>query len=185
MSSPHAPQSPPAVSSAFLGWVTRLVHGHRAALLRLAQHEGLSAEEALDCVQEAFQSFLLLPQARSLVESPEESEALLRVVVRNIARNRRRRHEHARPHVSDEQVLEALPGELPSVEELISEAEEHVRLLGCITQLGRIQRQVVTLRMLDERPGEDVAASLGVKPGHVAVLLHRAKAALRHCMAEH
>jgi RNA polymerase sigma-70 factor (ECF subfamily) len=41
---------------------------------------------------------------------------------------------------------------------------------------------VVTLRLLEERPGEDVAAALGITPGHVAVLLHRAKQALRVCM---
>jgi RNA polymerase sigma-70 factor (ECF subfamily) len=41
----------------------------------------------------------------------------------------------------------------------------------------------VTLRMLEEQPGEDVAAALGITPGHVAVLLHRAKRSLRACMA--
>ena len=40
------------------------------------------------------------------------------------------------------------------------------------------------LRMLEERPGEDVARALGISSGHVAVLLHRAKAALRTCMTE-
>jgi RNA polymerase sigma-70 factor (ECF subfamily) len=41
---------------------------------------------------------------------------------------------------------------------------------------------VVTLRLLEERPGEDVAQALGVSSNHVAVLLHRAKSALRVCM---
>jgi RNA polymerase sigma-70 factor (ECF subfamily) len=41
---------------------------------------------------------------------------------------------------------------------------------------------VVTLRMLDDLPGEDVARLLGVSAGHVAVLLHRAKARLLACM---
>ena len=38
--------------------------------------------------------------------------------------------------------------------------------------------------MLEERPGEDVAAALGLSRGHVDVLLHRAKASLRVCMTE-
>jgi hypothetical protein len=42
-------------------------------------------------VQEAFQTFLLLPQARSLVEEPRESASLLGVLVGNAARNMRRR----------------------------------------------------------------------------------------------
>ena len=37
-----------------------------------------------------------------------------------------------------------------------------------------MQRRVVTLRMLDEQPGEDVAELLGLSPNHVAVLLMRA-----------
>jgi len=56
------------------------------------------------------------------------------------------------------------------------------RLRACVSELCEIQRAVVTLRMLDERPGEDVAMVLGISRGHVAVLLHRAKRALRACM---
>jgi RNA polymerase sigma-70 factor (ECF subfamily) len=53
-----------------------------------------------------------------------------------------------------------------------------------VGRLAEAQRAVVTLRMLDELPGEDVARALGLAPGHVAVLLHRAKASLRDCMGE-
>ena len=38
------------------------------------------------------------------------------------------------------------------------------------------------LRLLEERQGEDVAASLGISRGYVDVLVHRAKASLRVCM---
>ncbi len=38
--------------------------------------------------------------------------------------------------------------------------------------------------MLDEVPGDDVARTLGISPGHVAVLLHRAKASLLACMTD-
>jgi RNA polymerase sigma-70 factor, ECF subfamily len=57
-----------------------------------------------------------------------------------------------------------------------------VRLRGCVASLGELQRAVVTLRMLDEIDGQDVAGALGITPGHVAVLLHRAKANLLTCM---
>jgi RNA polymerase sigma-70 factor (ECF subfamily) len=40
----------------------------------------------------------------------------------------------------------------------------------------------VMMRLLEERPGEDVAATLGLTRGHVDVLLHRAKASLLVCM---
>jgi RNA polymerase sigma-70 factor (ECF subfamily) len=38
--------------------------------------------------------------------------------------------------------------------------------------------------MLEDHGGEDVAKMLGITSGHVAVLLHRAKRALRECMNE-
>ena len=84
----------------FLGWVSRLVHEQRARLTRVVRREGLGAEDALDCVQDAFKSFLTLPQARLLVEAPDDSAKLLTVLARNLARNFRRRHHRARPHDS-------------------------------------------------------------------------------------
>src|SRR5262249_5639297 len=75
----------------FLEWTTRLVHTHRGRLYRLARREGLREEDSLDCVQDAFQTFLVLPQARRLVESDDDSIKLLSVLARNHARNRRRR----------------------------------------------------------------------------------------------
>src|SRR5262245_38683346 len=164
----------------FLEWVTRLVHTHRGRLYRLARREGLRDEDALDSVQDAFHTFLLLPQARQLVESDEDSIKLLSVLVRNHARNRRRRHEIARPHDSGDATLALHTAEAPP-DELIVQAENFALMVGCL-HLGKLQRAVVYLRMLDEVVGEDVAAMLGLSPSHVAVLLHRAKQNLRSCM---
>ena len=50
--------------------------------------------------------------------------------------------------------------------------------------LNQIQRAVVTLRLLDEVPGENVARMLGTSTGNVAVLLSRAKQRLRSCYAD-
>ena len=87
----------------------------------------------------------------------------------------------ARPHED----VDALPlARVPegSAEALVAEAEEHVRLRACVDQLCETQKAVVMLRLLEERPGEDVAASLGISRGYVDVLVHRAKASLRVCM---
>ena len=54
--------------------------------------------------------------------------------------------------------------------------------VGCVGHLGELQRKVVTLRLLDDVPGDDVAKLLGISPVHVAVLLYRAKQELRQCM---
>ena len=68
-------------------------------------------------------------------------------------------------------------------DQVLESQEEREQLARCVGELGDAQRAVVNLRMLDEVPGEDVARMLGIPPGHVAVLLHRAKANLATCMA--
>ncbi len=172
---------PPEPTLSFTGWVSEFAHQHTAALARVARAEGLTADDALDAVQEAFETFLLLPQARALVGEAEESRALLGVIVRNAARNFRRRHAHARPHEALDEEATLLDA-LPTVDELLVQAEAHAHLQGCVDRLVEIQRRVVTLRMLEEASGADVAAALELQPGHVAVLLHRAKKALVRCM---
>lgn len=179
---PNSSQPATTVTSAFLTWVGRLVHEHRSSLARVARREGLVPEDAFDAVQEAFQTFITLPQARSLVDEPDQSRKLLRVLTRNISRNRRRLHALSRPHDGSAEALAMLHAEVANVHDLLESAEEHVRLAGCMRTLAEIPRVVVTLRMLEEVPGEHVARILGMTPNHVAVLLHRAKASLQNCM---
>jgi RNA polymerase sigma-70 factor (ECF subfamily) len=162
------------------GWVTALARAHTERLAAIARREGLDTALALDAVQEAFHTFLELPHARQLVDAPDESRALLATIVRNAARNLRRRHHHARPHV--ELAQDTLADDTPSVEAALAQAEEKAQLYTCLARLDEMQRRVVTLRMLEELSGTDVAARLGLAPGHVAVLLHRAKKDLLRCI---
>jgi RNA polymerase sigma-70 factor, ECF subfamily len=184
-----------AERAAWVEWVGELVHAHRARLGRVARREGLGPQDAFDAVQEAFETFLTLPDAQARFGGAadggnggrargEEARKLLVALTRNVARNRRRLHAVARPHLRDDAALEALADGASGVDELVAAAEEEVRLRGCVQTLADAQRIVVTLRMLDEVPGEDVARTLGITPGHVAVLLHRAKANLLACMTD-
>ncbi len=158
-----------------------LAQSRRASLAALARSEGLTAEDAVDCVQEGLCTFLGMARASTLPADEGEWASVLAGIVRNVARNRRRRHFAARPHVA----LGAHEDErLVPPDALMARAQDHVRLHVCVEELCAIQKAVVTLRMLEEKPGEDVAAALGITPGHVAVLLHRAKNALRVCMTE-
>ena len=75
-----------------------------------------------------------------------------------------------------------MPAIDPNAEALLSHAEDVVRLRACVAELCSIQRAVITLRLLEERSGEDVAEQLGITRKHVDVLVHRAKASLRVCM---
>jgi RNA polymerase sigma-70 factor, ECF subfamily len=156
---------------------------HRGRLARIAQREGVRADDALDCVQDAFLSFLKLPQARLLVGLPEDSAKLLVILTRNIARNRRRRHDYARPHLVDDEIILSLRSDATSADEVVALAEQHVLTLGCMVTLNEVQRAVVNLRLVDEVTGEDVARQLGMTPTHVGVLLFRARQRLQRCLA--
>lgn len=160
--------------------LTRVLMEHRGALVDVARREGVLAADAVDVVQDALCTWLALASRGEAPTSPDEIPAHLRAVVRNAARNRRRRHHLACPHLD----VELATDDAHSSESLVSRAEDRVRLRACVARLCETQRAVVTLRMLAERPGEDVAAALGITRSHVDVLLHRAKAALRACMTE-
>lgn len=163
--------------------LTTLVRTRRASLAALARSEGASPEDAVDCVQEALCTMLTLAREGSLPGDAEQWGAVLAGVVRNAARNRRRRHDRARPHEPLDEGAELASGEQGS-EELVARAEQFVRLRLCVAQLCEVQQAVVTLRLLEEQPGDDVARALGISAGHVAVLLHRARASLRVCMSD-
>ena len=158
-----------------------LVRSERSALAAQARAEGVTPEDAVDCVQEGLCTLLIHARRGALPREPGEWGSVLAGMVRNAARNRRRRHFRARPHEDlDAHPLAAL--DAPTTDDVIARAEDHVRLRACVAELCEIQRAVVTLRLLEEQPGEDVAQALGISAGHVAVLLHRAKRALRACM---
>lgn len=160
----------------------RITRSERARLVRVARSEGLGAEDALDCVHDALTTFLHLAMTDALPVDPATYPGFMVTTVRNAARNGRRLHRNAKVHESIEKEEPESAGPIP--EALVADAEEHVRLRGCVDRLCDTQKAVVTLRMLEEHDGEDVAETLGISRGHVDVLLHRAKRALRACMTE-
>ena len=162
----------------FVSWVTRLVRAERPRLVATARAEGLGDAEALDAVQDGLITFLGLPEAGELVERDVDGARLLATVVRNAARNARRRHHRARPHDGD---ADALASDADTLAR-IARAEDQLALSACVAELAESARRVVILRLLDELSGDEVAAELGTTTGNVAVMLHRAKEKLRACM---
>lgn len=161
-------------------WAGSLARDHARGLAAIARAEGLPAADALDAVQEAFHTLLARPDKDALRDRPEDAARVLQAMVRNAARNLRRRHFRARPHVdvADTPLADVAPGP----DELIDAQETSARLGGCLAGLAEVHRHVVTLRVLEEMSGEEAAQALGVTPGHVAVLLHRARKQLERCM---
>jgi RNA polymerase sigma-70 factor, ECF subfamily len=167
----------------FIDWVSDLARAHTRALSGIARAEGLTADDALDAVQEAFQTFLNLPEARALVGQEADSRRLLSAVVRNAARNMRRRAFRRLPHDGLADGFE-IADDVPGVDELLARAEDELRLMCCVSQLSEIPQRVVRLRMLQELSGDDVARELGLRPDHVATLLYRAKKDLLRCVTK-
>ena len=165
----------------FVGWVSTLAGTHARSLAAVAVGEGLTQVEAIDAVQEAFSTLLGLPQARELSLDDEGASRLMAVLVRNAARNMRRRHHRARAHEPLDGAID-VPADDPSVDALLVAAEEHVALLGCVSQLAEVQRLVLTMRVLEELSPDEIARGLGLTKGHIAVLLHRAKRAVIDCI---
>lgn len=170
-----------STSPGFVAWVAELVHRHRTRLLTYARRRGLAPADALDVVQDTFASFLTLPEAQSIARIGDDAVKLLTVIARHNILNRRRKlaRQDTWPDLG---AIDALPSsDRESNEELLLRAEELARAYGCLRRMSRLHRAAVLLSALDEQPGEDVAASLGVSPGHLRVLLHRARAHVRAC----
>ncbi len=126
----------------FIDWVSDLARTHTRALSGVARAEGLTADDALDAVQEAFQTFLNLPEARDLVGKEQDSRRLLSAVVRNAARNMRRRAFRRLPHDNLADGFE-IADDMPGVDELLARAEDELRLMCCVSQLSDVQQRVV------------------------------------------
>jgi RNA polymerase sigma-70 factor (ECF subfamily) len=161
-------------------WAAGIARAHAGKLAAIARREGIGAADALDVVQDAFHTFLQRPDAKELREQPGAAENLLATITRNAARNLRRRHHNARPHVDvDETDLAAAA---PSPIEALESATTAAQLVGCMAGLAEVHRHVITLRVLEELSGEEAAAELGLTANHVGVLLHRARRQLEQCM---
>jgi RNA polymerase sigma-70 factor (ECF subfamily) len=166
----------------FSQWVGALVRSHRGALVRAAMAEGLLAQEALDAVQDAFATFIQRREWRGLPRDTDDAPKLLTTLVKNHARNLRRKHSRK------DEGMDALTGNAEvdtawrQLDELMVEAEEHLKLTGCIATLKEVQRTIVTARFFEGASGLEVADEMGITPGNVAVILHRAREQLRGCL---
>ena len=81
---------------------------------------------------------------------------------------------------------EALLEEWGGAEEAYEEPEplalDAERLAACLRTLAERERSVVVLTFFSDSPAEQVGAELGLAPGNVRVIRHRALGRLRECM---
>jgi RNA polymerase sigma-70 factor (ECF subfamily) len=82
-----------------------------------------------------------------------------------------------------ERLLGRLHEEPAAIESDTSSEVERQRLIGCLHGLSERERSVLILTFCDDMPADEVANELGLQPGNVRVIRHRALQRLRDCLA--
>lgn len=157
--------------AAFEALVHRLVRPALAVAWELVE----TREDAEDVVQEAF--------ARTWRKLERYDPARpfapwFFTVVRNAARNARRRGEHGTVLSLDEDMVERIPGgtsDPDPLERLVHDERVH----SLLDELSPMQRTCFRLAEIEGFSREEVADMLGVTPATVRVHIHRARHALR------
>jgi RNA polymerase sigma-70 factor (ECF subfamily) len=81
------------------------------------------------------------------------------------------------------EVLLEQHGQLLSIADIaVAPRLDHERVARCLERLPERERSVLVMSFYDERPSEDVAASLGLSAGNVRVIRHRGITKLRSCV---
>ena len=129
-------------------------------------------DAALDLVQQ-----VLLMTIESLragrVREPERLASFVLGTCRNVARDlrrgSRRRQELLDRYLTVEDAAEPSP-------------PPPIRLADCLQGLAERDRAVLVMTFYAERSAEEIASELGLKPGNVRVVRHRALGRLRECL---
>ncbi|HEV3138113.1 MAG TPA: sigma-70 family RNA polymerase sigma factor [Pirellulales bacterium] len=155
--------------------LTAIVTAHSDAVWRTAYRLLNNHEDALDCYQETFLAALRLSRTD---EVRHWRTMLLRIATRKaIDRLRQRYHREQASDSLEQLALARPPVEAPDARALDEELHEQVR--WALGALPPQQAEAFWLRHLEQLSPSDVAELMGIEPGHVRVLVHRAAAGLR------
>ncbi len=144
---------------------------HARSLVGLARLFVDHRDAAEDVVQEAF---IRLSRALGRIDDPTKATAYLRSIVLNLARDHNRRGLLSIKHAAPAMDLD--PG---SVDETITDREDHQRVITALRALPRRQRDCLALHYLLEMTVADIADTLGVSANSVKTHLKRGLATLR------
>jgi len=133
-------------------------------------------EDAEDLVQEAFLAAL---EAIDGFQPGRAFGPWFHRIVVNRALNARK----ARGLRDAEEIPEVVPATSPSPHEDAERADVRRRLSGAMASLTERQRTIVRLFELEGFSGVEIAEMLEIPPGTVRWELHRARKALRACLA--
>lgn len=153
-----------------------LVTRHQASVFRLARLLTRSESDAEDVLQ---QTFLSAWQHRAQFRAESSVRTWLLTITRNTALTARGRQlrEPLDPTPLDDLGIRAGWGG-PSPEDLALEMERHDLLAAAFARLSADDREILTLRDLEELSGDATAQLLGVSLPAMKSRLHRARLAL-------
>ncbi len=155
-----------------------LVREHSPLLFRVALSVVRNSAEAEDIVQDVF--LRVLQKQHQLAAVVEVRPWLVRIAW-NLALDRRRR---IRPEQMDEAFAAALTSAALPADQALAEARRMAQVLAAIERLPAKERQALLLTAMDELSTAEIAAILGKTESGVRALLFRARARLRHRLAD-
>jgi RNA polymerase sigma-70 factor (ECF subfamily) len=144
----------------------QIYHCYRDFVFRAALHRLGNTDDALDVVQDTFMKlFARFPGF-------ELTSAMSRFLYSMVDRLCRDRHARRRPMIDIEEVDSG-------TESLIAPREDSSDTTNLLSRLRPEQRELLTLRFVDDLSLPQLAATLGAPVGTIKSRLHRAIAALR------
>jgi RNA polymerase sigma-70 factor (ECF subfamily) len=166
-----------------------LVRDYQPALLRLAEATVGSRAVAQEVTQD---TWLAVMRGVDRFEGRSTLKTWLFRILLNRARSAAHRELRAgRPEVIDDERFDASGAWADPPEPWADRADDRLlaaqlaeRVQSLLTELPESQRQVIVLRDVEGLPAAEVAELLGVSDGNQRVLLHRARARVRHLLAE-
>ncbi len=151
--------------------------GRYAARIHLYGLRHLRADDAADdLVQQVLLSVLEAARA-GRVQEPDRLGAFVAGVCRFVAWDVRRGEQRRQRVVDAETVLLAAP-------EAGIHPLDRRRLERCLGHLAPRESTVVRMTFQEDRPADEIARLLGLSPGNVRVIRHRALARLQTCVEE-
>jgi RNA polymerase sigma-70 factor (ECF subfamily) len=128
---------------------------------------------AEDLAQEALVAVLLALRERRLRETEQVASFMLGTcrMLAGAERRKTKRREDLLAREPVQQAVAALPREV-----------DGARLQGCLEGLAEREQAIVMMTFQQDRPAEAIGEALGLSPGNVRVLRHRALAHLHACI---
>ncbi len=159
------------------GRLTAELEGNLAWLRRAARGLGFTSADAEDLVQMVAATFIeVMPRF--------EGRSSLRTFLFGILRRKAAEMRRVARRISyDEQMH--LASDIGDGEARLANAQLGRLIEDCIGELPAKQRAAAHLRLVQERPSDDVGRQLGVSANYLGVLINRARAHLRDCVGAH